>query len=179
MQIHLSILEISQNSCLLPQWCWYLVHAFISSRLNYCDALYTRNWQWHPEAPILSVEVLSGSVWWGANMITSAQSSSFSSGSSANMTELFIPYTITRQHQSTDTAIIYPRLNTRPQVVGDRLFQSTAPRWWNSPLSHVRAPQERLLVFKASLASNLLFWFVSTGILCSTLRFCSNSVIKV
>lgn len=172
MQIHLSILKISQNSC------WYLVHAFISSRLNYCDALYTRNWQCQ-KLQYFQLKCCQGlydeaQIWLHQpNPLVSPVAPQ------PILTELFIPYTITRQHQSTDTAIIYPRLNTRPQVVGDRLFQSTAPRWWNSPLSHVRAPQERLLVFKASLASNLLFWFVSTGILCSTLRFCSNSVIKV
>ena len=152
-----------------------LVHAFVSSRLDYCNALligipgkciqklqYIQNSaarilmrvrKYEHITPVLhSLHWLpvSSRIEYKISLLTHQ---CIHGNAPPYLKELLTPQTTARTLRSTSTNLLHqPRTKLRTQ--GDRAFYSAAPRLWNALPDHLRAPQT-VAVFKRGLKTFL------------------------
>ncbi|CAL9684539.1 unnamed protein product [Knipowitschia caucasica] len=163
------------RSTLSPSDAETLVHAFVSSRLDYCNALLVG-------IPAKSLQKLQHIQNTAARILTRTPKHQHITpvlrdlhwlpiiqriqykiclltyqcihGHAPDyLTELLTPPPITRSLRSTDTnPLSIPR--TKLRTMGDRAFQAAAPKLWNALPPHLRAPQS-LENFKRGLKTFL------------------------
>ncbi|KAK7882694.1 hypothetical protein WMY93_028868 [Mugilogobius chulae] len=139
-----------------------LVHAFVSSRLDYCNALligipgrsiqklqYVQNSAARVLMRVRKHEhitpILHTLHWLPVHHCLHGEAPTY-------LTELLTPHTSARTRSGQQHRLLQPR--TRLKTMGDRAFEAAAPRLWNALPDHLRAPQT-VNAFKKGLKTYL------------------------